>query len=113
MKSGIGKDHTRGDHPRVANQLYASYAHALEVRNLASIIGPEELSEADRSYLEFAEALEQRLLGQRQDEDRHIEETLNIAWEVLSQLPAEELTRVSETDLDNHYQRQEASEESS
>lgn len=113
MKSGIGKDHTREDHPRVANQLYASYAHALEVRNLASIIGPEELSEADRSYLEFAEALEQRLLGQRQDEDRHIEETLNIAWEVLSQLPAEELTRVSETDLDNHYQRQEASEESS
>jgi V/A-type H+-transporting ATPase subunit B len=51
MKDGIGKDHTREDHGRVAGQLYASYARALEVRNLASIIGADELSETDRDYL--------------------------------------------------------------
>ena len=102
MKDGIGKDFTREDHPRVSNQLYAAYAHALEVRNLASIIGPEDLSESDRHYLEFADAFESRFVGQGEDEDRSIEETLNIAWDLFSLLPAESLTRLSAEDITRH-----------
>ena len=63
MKDGIGKDHTREDHARVAAQTYASYARALEVRNLASIIGAEDLSETDQNYLTFADAFERRFVG--------------------------------------------------
>jgi len=108
MKDGIGKDDTREDHPRVASQLYASYARALEVRNLASIIGAEELAETDRQYLKFAQEFEKRFVGQSEDEDRSIIETLTIAWQLLSLLPPESLTRVSEADLAkyHHWERQ-------
>ena len=104
MKDGIGKDFTRDDHPRVANQLYAAYARALEVRNLASIIGPEDLSDNDRSFLSFAEQFEQRFVGQGEDEDRSIEETLNIAWDLFSLLPVASLTRLTEDDLSQYLQ---------
>lgn len=103
MKDGIGKEDTREDHPRVANQLYAAYAKALEVRNLASIIGPDELPDLDRKYLQFADGFEQRFLAQGMDEDRSIIQTLNIAWELLSILPGEVLTRVSEADLARYH----------
>lgn len=105
MKSGIGKAYTREDHQHVANQVYASYAHALNIRNLASIIGREELSEEDRRYLDFAEAFEHRFVGQREDEDRSIGETLEMAWEVLSILPPDELTRVSEEEISSYYKK--------
>ena len=103
MKDGIGKDHTRDDHGRVANQVYAAYARALEARNLASIIGAEELSERDQGYLKFADAFEQRFVGQGETMDHSIEETLNLAWELLSILPQEALTRVSEADIAKYY----------
>jgi V/A-type H+-transporting ATPase subunit B len=103
MKDGIGKDHTRDDHGRVANQVYAAYARALEARNLASIIGAEELSERDQGYLKFADAFEQRFVGQGETTDHSIEETLNLAWELLSILPPEVLTRVSEADIAKYY----------
>ena len=103
MKDGIGKQLTREDHGRVASQLYAAYARALEVRNLASIIGADELSETDQNYLSFAEAFEQRFVGQGEDEDRSIIETLNLAWDLLSLLPAEALTRVGEADLAKYH----------
>jgi len=104
MKDGIGKDDTREDHPRVANQLYALYAKAQETRNLASIIGAEELSARDRRYLEFASEFDRLFVGQSEDSNRSIVETLNLAWELLSRFPREALTRVSETDL-AHYHR--------
>lgn len=103
MKDGIGKNDTREDHPRVASQLYASYAKALEVRNLASIIGATDLSEGDRQYLAFAEAFEQRFVRQGEDEDRTIIDTLAIAWDLLSMLPGEALSRVSEADLTMYH----------
>jgi V/A-type H+-transporting ATPase subunit B len=103
MKDGIGKDDTREDHPRVANQLYAMYAKAQETRNLASIIGADELSERDQRYLEFANQFDRRFVGQGEDEDRSIIETLNLAWELLSMFPKDELTRVSETDLAKYH----------
>ena len=105
MKGGIGKDFTREDHGRVANQVYAIYTRALEARNLASIIGVEELSERDRNYLAFAEAFEKRFIGQGETTDRSIQETLDLIWELLSILPAEELTRVSEADLAKYHQQ--------
>jgi V/A-type H+-transporting ATPase subunit B len=104
MKDGIGKDDTREDHPRVANQLYALYAKAQETRNLASIIGAEELSARDQRYLAFADDFDRFFVGQGEDENRSVIETLNIAWELLSRFPREALTRVSETDL-AHYHR--------
>jgi V/A-type H+-transporting ATPase subunit B len=103
MKDGIGKDDTREDHPRVASQLYSAYAKALEVRNLASIIGAEELSDLDQRYLKFADHFEKDFISQGEDEDRSIIETLNIAWELLSLLPGDALTRVTETDLAKYH----------
>jgi len=104
MKDGIGKDDTRDDHPRVAAQLYALYARALETRNLASIIGADELSERDRRYLKFADEFDQRFVGQGEAEDRSIEATLNLAWELMSRFPRDMLTRVSETEIAKYYQ---------
>ena len=103
MKDGIGKDDTREDHPRVAAQIYALYAHAQETRNLASIIGADELSEHDRRYLTFADAFDQRFVGQGEGEDRSIEATLDLAWELMSAFPRGSLTRVNETDLAKYY----------
>jgi V/A-type H+-transporting ATPase subunit B len=105
MKDGIGKDFTREDHPHVSNQLYALYARALETRNLASIIGADELSARDRRYLEFADAFEQRFVRQGEDEDRSIEETLNLAWDLLSTFPPQALTRVNETEIAKYHRQ--------
>jgi V/A-type H+-transporting ATPase subunit B len=103
MKDGIGRNYTRDDHPHVANQLFAAYAQALEVRNLAAIIGAEELSEADRRYLAFADAFETRFVNQGENEDRSIFDTLALAWDVLSMLPPDALTRVTEEELARHH----------
>jgi len=103
MKDGIGKDDTREDHPRVAAQLYSLYARALETRNLASIIGADELSSHDRRYLTFADAFDRRFVGQGENEDRSIEATLDLAWELMSIFPKDGLTRVSEADIAKHY----------
>ncbi|MCG6897983.1 MAG: V-type ATP synthase subunit B [Thiocapsa sp.] len=105
MKDGIGKDDTREDHPRVAAQIYALYARAQETRNLASIIGADELSERDRRYLAFADAFDERFVGQGDAEDRSIEATLNLAWELMSMFPRDMLTRLKETDLAKYYQQ--------
>lgn len=103
MKDGIGEGMTRADHARVASQLFASYARAQEVRGLAAIIGAEELSADDARYLRFARDFEARFVSQGEGEERGIDATLDLAWEVLSILPREALTRLSEADLDSHY----------
>ena len=103
MKDGIGEGMTRADHPHLSNQLFASYSHVKDVRNLASVIGEEELSETDNLYMKFGEFFEQRFLNQAFDEDRSIEQTLDLAWEGLSILPAEELQRLTEEEIGEHY----------
>ncbi len=103
MKDGIGAGFTREDHAHLASQLFASYARALEVRGLAAIIGAEELGDTDRRYLRFAETFERRFIGQGEDEDRNIARTLDLAWELLSMLPAETLIRVSEEELAKYH----------
>ncbi len=103
MKDGIGEGDTREDHPRVANQLYALYAKALDTRNLASIIGADELSVRDQRYLSFAGTFDRRFIGQGEDEDRSITATLDLAWELLGMFPTDALTRVSEADLERYH----------
>ncbi len=103
MKDGIGKGYTRDDHPHVSSQLFASYSRVQEVKALASIIGEEELTDSDRSYLRFGEAFENEFLKQNEDEDRSIEETLDLGWKLLGYLPKIELTRVSEKEIAEHY----------
>ncbi len=103
MKDGIGKDMTREDHPHLASQLFAAYSYVKDVRNLASVIGEEELTPLDKQYLEFGEFFERQFVNQRTDEDRSIEVTLNLGWEALRKLPPEELHRVTDEELETWY----------
>ena len=103
MKEGIGKGYTREDHQDLANQLFSAYAKVGEARNLASVIGEDELSPIDKKYLEFGKAFEERYIGQGPNENRTIEETLDLGWELLRILPKEELDRVDTKILDVYY----------
>ncbi|HEU6446940.1 MAG TPA: V-type ATP synthase subunit B [Verrucomicrobiae bacterium] len=103
MKDGVGKGYTREDHPALASQLFAGYAYVKRVRGLGDVIGEEELSALDKIYLKFGDALERKFLSQGEYENRSIQATLEIGWAVLSLLPREELHRVSETLLKQHY----------
>lgn len=103
MKDGIGEGYTRDDHGEVANQLFASYSHVQEVRALAQVIGQEELSELDKSYIKFGEDFEERFLKQGYEENRSIGETLDLAWSIISILPKNELDRVSPKILEKYY----------
>jgi V/A-type H+-transporting ATPase subunit B len=103
MKDGVGKGFTREDHPALASQLFAGYAYVKRVRALADVIGEEELSALDKIYLKFGEALEHRFLSQGEFENRSIATTLDLGWDVLSLLPRDELHRVSDEMLKQHY----------
>ncbi|MCL2121899.1 MAG: V-type ATP synthase subunit B [Clostridiales bacterium] len=103
MKDGIGVGFTREDHPDLANQLFASYAKVQEVRALASVIGEDELAEGDRLYMQFGRQFEEIFLCQAPDEDRSIERTLDLGWDVLSILPEGELDRIDADLLEKHY----------
>ena len=92
MKEGIGPGKTREDHPAVFGQLYKAYAEGQRLREIIAIVGTESLTERDKKYLEFADAFESRFINQGEYERRDIETTLDIAWELLSILPEEELT---------------------
>ncbi|MGQ9780730.1 MAG: V-type ATP synthase subunit B [Nitrososphaeria archaeon] len=96
MGSGIGKGKTRDDHEDVADQLYDAYSKGVRARDLARIVGEIGLSDRERGYLRFADAFEKRFINQGEYENRSIEETLDIAWEVLSMLPEGELVRIHE-----------------
>jgi len=103
MKDGIGKEKTREDHADVSNQLYAAYARAVELRALAEIVGKASLTGVDLKYLEFGDIFEQRFLKQGYEENRSLEETLFLAWEVLSMLPEGELTKIKEAYVKQYY----------
>ncbi|MFP4056025.1 MAG: V-type ATP synthase subunit B [Candidatus Brocadiia bacterium] len=104
MKDGIGPERTREDHAPLASQLFAAYAHVKQVRGLAAVIGEEELSPLDKRYMEFGRTFENQFLNQDEDEDRPIEQTLDMGWEVLRLLPRDELYRISDELLDRYYE---------
>jgi len=103
MKDGVGAGHTREDHLALAGQLFAAYAQAQEVRDLASVIGEEELAPMDKTYLEFAEAFEQDYVSQGEYENRSIEETLDRGWKAASILPRNELAQLSDELIEKYY----------
>ena len=103
MKDGIGKDMTREDHANVSSQLFAAYSKVKTIRNLASIIGEEELSPLDKKYLQFGNKFEGEFLTQDEHEDRTIEQTLDIGWKCLAVLPKEELTRIKSEFIEKYF----------
>lgn len=103
MKDGIGAGYTREDHQSLANQLFSAYAKVGEARNLASVIGEDELSPLDKRYLEFGAEFEKRYIGQGPVENRTIQQTLDLGWELLHLLPREELDRIDTKLLDVYY----------
>lgn len=103
MKDGIGEGYTRSDHSDVSNQLFACYAKVMDARALASVIGEDELSELDKAYIEFGKKFEKYFVSQRSDENRSIDETLDLGWNLLSLLPKSALDRVNEKLLNEKY----------
>lgn len=104
MKDGIGAGYTREDHSALANQLFASYAKVMDARSLASVIGEEELSPEDKKYIEFGRKFEQEFVNQGHTENRSIETSLDLGWELLTTLPREALDRVDDATLDQYYE---------
>mgnify|MGYP001597373075 FL=1 len=94
MNLGIGNGKTREDHRGVADQLYAAYAEGRDLRNLSAVVGEEALSELDKKFLKFAGEFEGRFVRQGKNENRSIEQTLDIGWELLATIPEAELKRV-------------------
>jgi V/A-type H+-transporting ATPase subunit B len=96
MRKGIGKGKTREDHGDVADQLYGAYARGRQARDLARIVGEVGLSEDEKLYLKFSDEFETQFIKQGEYENRTIEQTLDIAWNLLSILPEDALTRIHE-----------------
>lgn len=100
MKDGTGKDFTHPDHPALANQLYAAYARAVHVRVLASVMGTEGLAETDNRFLAFGDEFEKQFLHQHRP--RTLEESMELGWQILQQLPAIELTRLNDRQIQQY-----------
>jgi V/A-type H+-transporting ATPase subunit B len=111
MKDGIGQGYTRADHQDLMNQLYASYARVMDARSLASVIGEDELSGIDKKYIQFGNLFEKYYLTQNNNQNRSIDETLDLGWELLSVLPKSELDRVDEKLVDQFYNQEKAFKE--
>jgi len=94
MNAGVGPEKTREDHKAVSDQLYAAYAEGKDLRGLVAIVGKESLSEKDRRLLDFADLFEDRVVRQGHEEDRSIEDTLAISWDILRSLSRDQLTRI-------------------
>ncbi|MDD5007556.1 MAG: V-type ATP synthase subunit B [Syntrophorhabdaceae bacterium] len=100
---GIGAGKTREDHADVMNQLYSAYARGKDAKELAVVLGESALSEADILFVKFADAFEDRFVRQGEDENRTIEESLRIGWDLLAMLPRNELKRVRDAYLEKYY----------
>ncbi len=103
MKDGIGEGYTRPDHPELSNQLFASYSKVEDAKSLASVIGEDELSDIDKKYIAFGKAFDAQFLTQSREENRSIEQTLDLGWKLLGMLPKSELDRVSDQTLEKYY----------
>jgi len=103
MNAGIGPGLTREDHKAVSDQCYAAYAEGRDLRGLVAIVGKDALSERDRKFLEFADAFENRFVRQGSDEDREIETTLDIAWDLLAAIPENQLSRIDRKYIEKYH----------
>jgi V/A-type H+-transporting ATPase subunit B len=100
---GIGQGKTREDHADVMNQLYAAYARGKNARELAVVLGESALTEEDVLFVKFSDAFEDRFVRQGEDENRTIEDSLRIGWDLLGLLPRNELKRIRDAFLDTYY----------
>lgn len=100
---GIGKGKTREDHANTMNQLFSAYARGKEAKELMIILGEAALTDIDKLYAKFADTFEEEYVSQGYENDRSIEETLNIGWKLLSILPRSELKRIKDEYLDEYY----------
>ncbi|GAB3667987.1 ATP synthase subunit B [Halopiger thermotolerans] len=107
MDDGIGEGLTRADHGDVSDQMYAAYAEGEDLRDLVNIVGREALSERDNKFLDFADRFEEEFVQQGYDTNRSIEDTLELGWDLLSDLPKEELNRIDEELIEEHYREDE------
>ena len=103
MDSGIGKGRTREDHKSVSDQCYAAYAEGRDLRGLVAIVGKDALSDRDRKFLDFADLFERRIVRQGRDDDRDIETTLNLMWEILAMIPENQLTRIDRKWIEKYH----------
>ncbi|MCX8158044.1 MAG: V-type ATP synthase subunit B [Candidatus Diapherotrites archaeon] len=103
MKNGIGEGKTDVFHLNLSDQLYASYAKGRELRDLVAVIGEESLDEVDKLYLRFAEFFEKYFLNQNLNENRDIQKTFDLAWNLISILPKSELKRIKQDYLNKYY----------
>ena len=94
MKDGIGAEYTRENHSRISDQIFSSYSKVQEVRALAKVLGENDLSFVDKKYLEFGEAFESKFINQDSNENRTIDQTLDLALELLKILPDSEINRI-------------------
>lgn len=106
MNQGIGAGKTREDHRGIADQLYSAYAKAQEAKNLSSIVGADALSDIDKLYLKFGEMFESRFINQPVNENRDIETTLDLGWELISVFPEQELSRIKTELINKYYKKQ-------
>ena len=104
---GVGEGRTREDHGQVANQLFSSYARSKEVEELAVVLGEAALTDTDRSYMAFGEKFEDRFVRQALDENRTIEETLGVGWDLLGGIPKPELKRISDELIEKYLPKTE------
>ncbi len=103
MDSGIGKGRTREDHKPVSDQCYAAYAEGRDLRGLVAIVGKDALSDRDRKFLDFADLFERRIVRQGREEDRDIETTLDMMWEILATIPENQLTRIDRKWIEKYH----------
>jgi V/A-type H+-transporting ATPase subunit B len=103
MNAGIGPGKTREDHKSVSDQLYAAYAQGRELRGLVAIVGEDALNERDLQLLKFADLFENRFLRQSRDEDRTIESTLDLAWDLLTNIDTKFLVRLDQKWIDKYH----------
>jgi V/A-type H+-transporting ATPase subunit B len=108
---GIGKGKTREDHADTMNQIYAAYTSGIEARELATILGESALSDADKAFAKFAEAFDEKYVNQGYHNNRSIEETLDLGWELLKLIPRSELKRIREEYLDKYLPAEEKGDE--
>lgn len=104
---GIGKGKTREDHADTMNQLFSAYARGKEAKELATILGESALTDSDKIFAKFAGEFEKRYINQGYEENRSIEKTLNIGWELLSMLPIEELKRIRVEYIEKYLKKKE------
>ena len=107
MGGGTGEGKTREDHKGVSDQLYAAYAEGKDLRGLVAIVGEESLSEKDRKLLHFADLFEDKFVRQGHDEDRSIEDSLSIAWDLIATLDADQITRISRKYIEKYLPKKE------